>query len=214
MKKVRRLTLVELLAVMALVTLLGGIGFGSYSYAKGQINEAATKSLFKHLEAGLEGFRVKTGGYPASGGEFKPIRITLDDTGRIDGLSFNGSAAGDAPQYGFPDADTTREGRIKKEHYGAFVKQLDAEMLKKHLNASGEIVDAWGGKIYYCCPGKFNTNGYDLVSAGQDGAFGAVASGEEPKEDPNKVKDAEGAPDRTKFRTEEGEAVCDDIFNF
>ena len=33
MKKIRRFTLVELLAVMAIIAILSGIGFGAYTYA-------------------------------------------------------------------------------------------------------------------------------------------------------------------------------------
>ena len=33
-------------------------------------------------------------------------------------------------------------------------------------------VDPWGDKFFYDCPGKHNTNGYDLSSAGPDGKAG------------------------------------------
>ena len=33
-------------------------------------------------------------------------------------------------------------------------------------------VDPWGGKYIYEYPGKHNTNGYDLFSAGPDGKAG------------------------------------------
>jgi general secretion pathway protein G len=33
-------------------------------------------------------------------------------------------------------------------------------------------VDPWGHKYIYECPGKHNTNGYDLFSAGPDGNAG------------------------------------------
>jgi general secretion pathway protein G len=33
-------------------------------------------------------------------------------------------------------------------------------------------VDGWGNKFFYDCPGKHDTNGYDLFSAGPDGKPG------------------------------------------
>ena len=34
------------------------------------------------------------------------------------------------------------------------------------------LSDPWGNKFFYECPGKHNTNAYDLLSAGPDGRLG------------------------------------------
>ena len=60
-----RFTLVEVLAVVALVSLLAAIGFGAYSYAMNASRESNTKALLKRIEAGLESCRTKYGYYPA-----------------------------------------------------------------------------------------------------------------------------------------------------
>ena len=53
MKTLRfRFTLVEVLAVVALVSLLAAIGFGAYSYAMNASRESNTKALLKRIEAG------------------------------------------------------------------------------------------------------------------------------------------------------------------
>ena len=41
-----------------------------------------------------------------------------------------------------------------------------------YFNSPVPPVDPWGKKYLYDCPGKHNTNGYDLFSAGPDGKPG------------------------------------------
>lgn len=211
MKNIRRFTLVELLAVMALIAILSGIGFGVYSYAKNKAKESATEALLKQIEAGLDGFHTKAGYYPLSQNQdFSTIRFRLAADGTVEGVIF-GVGNHDNPQNDEPDGETlTRDtgadkaSRTRTERLEAFVKSLDMEVIKNHLNSNNEIVDAWGNPIYYRSPGRFRTGGYDLVSAGSDANFGSSAGNKTPK----------GMTDPAKFRKSSGEHVCDDIFNF
>ena len=41
-----------------------------------------------------------------------------------------------------------------------------------YIRQARQFKDPWGNKYEYQCPGQQNTNGYDLVSAGQDGQLG------------------------------------------
>jgi general secretion pathway protein G len=41
-----------------------------------------------------------------------------------------------------------------------------------YLESTGQLVDPWGNKFIYECPGRHNTNSYDLFSAGPDGRIG------------------------------------------
>ena len=199
MKNARRFTLVELLAVVALIAILSAIGFGSYSYAMGRAKESSTQALLKQLEAGLESFHAKNGYYPQSGGNFSCITVTVAAAdGMVTTVDF-GSAAGKLERA----TGNTRADRMKTELLETFIKAMDVEALKKHLNASGTIEDAWGGTIYYCAPGRFNKASFDIISAGPDGKFGKDGA-----------NDPTGITDLAKYRTAAGEAECDDIFNF
>ena len=185
MKTLRfRFTLVEVLAVVALVSLLAAIGFGAYSYAMNASRESNTKALLKRIEAGLESCRTKFGYYPAST-SFTAISFTLkNDTSLISSIQFGTDV-------------------MSSDYEKEFLRVVDEESLKtsmkKNMYASSdsgksfELEDGWGGKIYYRYPGLINKGGYDLVSPGPDRKFG-----KNNKTDPQS----------------DNEKVCDDITNF
>ena len=75
MKK-RDFTLVELLAVTALIVILAGLGFAAFSYASNRGKEAATKSLITRIGAGLESVKIKHGTFPAGASSYGNIVIT------------------------------------------------------------------------------------------------------------------------------------------
>ena len=199
MKKIRRFTLVELLAVMAIIVILSGIGFGAYTYANNKAKESSTEALMKQIEAGLESFHTKNGHYPVSGGNFSVITFTVESDGTISGVNF-GSSGSELIRNAAP---ATRKDRMKNEMFETFTKALDLEVIKKHLDNSNRLEDAWGGRIYYCSPGRFNTGTFDLISAGPDGEFSS-----------DNAADPTGTTELAKFREDDGTRVCDDLFNF
>ncbi len=192
MKTLRfRFTLVEVLAVVALISLLAAIGFGAYSYAMNASRESNSKALFKRIEAGLESCRTKFGYYPVST-SFTEISITLKkDTSLVSAIQFGTDV-------------------MSSDYEKEFLRVVDEESLKKNmiktLNASSgteksfELEDGWGGKIYYRYPGLINKGGYDLVSPGPDGKFG-------------KNNKADPQSDRSDYYSD-NEKICDDITNF
>lgn len=200
MKKIRRFTLVELLAVMAIIAILSGIGFGAYTYANNKAKESATESLMKQIEAGLESFHTKNGYYPSSGGNYSAVTFTVETDGTVSGVNFGGTPA--LTRYATP---SNRTERMKNEIFESFTKALDLEVVKKHLNGSGELEDAWGGTIRYRAPGLFNTGSFDLISAGPDETFGN-----------GNAANMTGftGTDISKFRENDGTRLCDDLFNF
>ena len=205
MKNIRRFTLVELLAVVALIAILSAIGFGSYSFAMGRAKESATQALMKQLEAGLESFHAKNGYYPPSGGNYHVVNVALASDGAVSDLDFGGTGGKFTYATG-----SGRKARLENERLGSFTKAVDMEVIRKHLGASGDIEDAWGGKIYYCAPGKINTASFDLISAGPDEKF---SKGE--KNTPGEIAASEGKTLLEEFRDKStNEAVCDDLFNF
>ena len=192
MKTLRfRFTLVEVLAVVALISLLATIGFGAYSYAMNASRESNSKALFKRIEAGLESCRTKFGYYPVST-SFTAISFTLKrDTSLVSAIQFGTDA-------------------MSSDYEKEFLRVVDEESLKKNmiktLNASSvsekdfDLEDGWGGKIYYRYPGLINKGGYDLVSPGPDGKFG-------------KNNKADPQSDRSDYYSD-NEKICDDITNF
>ena len=195
MKTLRfRFTLVEVLAVVALVSLLAAIGFGAYSYAMNASRESNTKALLKRIEAGLESCRTKYGYYPAST-SFTEISITLKkDTSLVSAIQFGTDV-------------------MSSDYEKEFLRVVDEESLKKNmiktLNASSEstttemsfdLEDSWGGKIYYRYPGQINKGGFDLIAPGADGKFG-------------KNNATSPASDRSDYYSD-NEKICDDITNF
>ena len=197
MKSIHRFTLIELLAVMALIAILGAIGFGVYSYSKNKAKESATEALLKQLDAGLEGFHGKSGYYPrSSGGGFSPIIVTLASDGTVSSVNFGGETLTRETGSGL-----TREKRTKNEWLDAFTKSIDLQSVSGNLDSDGAILDGWGNRIYYRSPGQFKPGGYELISAGPDGRFGQ-----------SKAETPSGAI--TNFRENGGDHVCDDIFNF
>lgn len=191
-----RFTLVEVLAVVALVSLLAAIGFGAYSYAMNASRESNTKALLKRIEAGLESCRTKYGYYPVST-SFTEISITLKkDTSLVSAIQFGTDV-------------------MSSDYEKEFLRVVDEESLKKNmiktLNASSgtdtdteksfELEDGWGGKIYYRYPGQINKGGFDLIAPGADGRFGSGNAPTPPTA-------------RTSYYSTDNEKVCDDITNF
>ena len=202
MKNIRRFTLVELLAVIALIVILSTLGFGVYSYAKGKARESATEALLKQIEAGLESFHTKNGYYPRSlGGGFGTIKFKFAADETVESVDFGSETL---TRVASPNSKSDRMKNAKLE---AFTKAVDMEALKNNLDSDGVLTDAWGNKIYYRSPGEFKKGSFDLVSAGPDGLFGYDKTTKKGKEKPTGITDVE------LFR-EADERVCDDIFTF
>lgn len=198
MKKVYRFTLVEILAVMALIAILSAIGFGVYSYAKGKAKESASEALLGQIAAGIESFNAKHHYYPRSGGDFQPVKFTFGNSdGTLSKIDFGSEVLT------LHTGSLTKKQRMENELIESFAKAVDMEVIKNNLDKDGCLVDAWGGKIYYRSPGAFKTGSYDLVSAGPDGGFGSDGA-----------NTPTGITSLGKFRDSAGEKVCDDLFNF
>lgn len=192
MKTLRfRFTLVEVLAVVALVSLLAAIGFGAYSYAMNASRESNTKALLKRIEAGLESCRTKFGYYPASQ-SFRRILIQLDtSTKLVSDIQFDVSSS----ETGI--SGTSLSDEMRKE----FLRVVEEESLKKGKTGDFVLEDSWGGAIYYRYPGQINRGGFDLIAPGADGRFGSGNATTPPTA-------------RTSYYSTDNEKICDDIMNF
>lgn len=196
MKRYFSFTLVELLAVTALVALLGAIGFAGYGYAMNASRRAATESLIQQISAGLENFKIKNGYYPVSKEGYKPI-IFKQNGDFITCICWGNKDSNNKYETSWGDSsDTQPKASVK-----AFLKPLDQEKLKKNI-ANNQLVDSWGGVIYYRYPGKVNTTGFDLIAPGEDGQFGRTP-----------VAEPEANPTASTYK-DGSDWACDDISNF
>ncbi len=196
MKTLRfRFTLVEVLAVVALVSLLAAIGFGAYSYAMNASRESNTKALLKRIEAGLESCRTKFGYYPAST-SLDLIKFKLDSSNLISDVEFNATSESNK---------TTLSDEMRKE----FLRVIEEESLKKGKTGDFFLEDSWGGKIYYRYPGQINKGGFDLIAPGADGGFGSGKA-----ENPPEPTEGSLTQERDYYYSSDNEKICDDITNF
>lgn len=223
-KHISKFTLIEILAVVALLGILAGIGFGGYTFAMNSAKESSTRALFKRLESAFESCRTKLGYYPSekivTGSvskvvepafvQFKFFKDTNQQIVKFSLLPIG--VSGD----GVPVGDLESSDKHKKEYLKEFLRVVDAEALKRNIEKRGSneklLIDGWGGVIYYSNPGYFNKGGFDLICAGPDGKFG--------KSEKTDIKDIiPDDNDTEKFREEfydktTKERVCDDIINF
>jgi len=196
MKRRKFFTMIELLAAVALMVLLAGIGFAGYSYAMNSAKESATKSLIARIGAGLEAVRAKHGFFPVCN-SFDKVEINFATNGLADTVTFYPSASDSAKKTVWSQTDPD-----KKQFLKTFLEVIDAETLKKYVNKQTNVLeDAWGGTVYYCYPGKVNKEKFDLVAPGTDGTFG-TANAAVPS---NSLAD---------YQNSGNEWACDDIANF
>ena len=156
----RPFTLVEIVAVLAILGVLMGIGIGVYGLAMDKAKRAKTEVLIKKIEVTLENFKTKYGYYPQTdAGAAKNYHFYLDFY-NMQGKS--GAWGSDA---------------LSQEALSFFLKSIDYESMKSVSSAEFDghpiIVDAWGNPLYYQCPGKINTSSFDLSSTGPNGNAGS-----------------------------------------
>ena len=203
MKKKHRFafTMVEILAVTALISILAAIGFGSYSYAMGRAKESATRALVKQLEAGIAAFHAKYGYYPPASA-YGTITVGRNSSSNVVETIKFGSGTGTDKSYTIGAATGSgKQLQLKKAELAAFMKAVELETIAKYLDGSGQITDAYGGLIHYRAPGVINTTSFDLIAPGEDGKFG---SGKEETPPAGKSNYIDSSNDW----------ICDDIANF
>ena len=151
----KNFTTTELLVVMAIIAVLMAMGLGVYSFASGKMAETRTRGTLKKLEVALEQYKEKFGYYIQQ------------------------------PVYGYFLLDKADSTTLTSQDYvkNNFCQFIDFEQMKRNdctetATGSGRyhVIDGFGGKILYRCPGFFNKDKYDLVSAGSNAAMGNKAS--------------------------------------
>ena len=194
--KRKSFTLIEILGVIAIIAILSTLGFAGYSYASNKSKEAATEGLLTRLNAAFEIAHQKTGFLPHAA-DFEAIKI-LYSSGVISGLEIG------AEKWLLSDT-SNRDAKKKALFCKQFIQALQMDSMNRYLE-DGYIIDAWGTKVYYIYPGLFKTGGFDLISAGSYGIFGADDGDDDDDDDDKPEKDV------SKYR-DGAEWICDDITN-
>lgn len=141
-------SLVEMLAVIAILAVLAGFGFGTYFLVNKNARITQAQVMIDNLSSSLENRVSQTGAqYPEN----------EDDL------------------YALLSGDLDSDGKVDEDETPAF-KEMDPQYdgKGKYLNNSRQIIDPWATPIRYEFPGTHNNveDGYDLSSAGPDQEFG------------------------------------------
>lgn len=150
----KHFTLVELMVVILIILFLAGIAFIAAPIVQKRNGDATTRSRIRSIETALElyrGWQDGIGSYPPSGldsdGAYAPMYL--------DAYDFN--ASGDNVK------------NIKK----TMCQFFDASFLMNAcmtdaLTNHPYVIDGFESPFVYACPGKINTNTFDLISMGAD----------------------------------------------
>ena len=203
-KYCNKFTLVEILAVVALIGILTAIGFGAYTYAMNSAKESSTKALIKRLEAALENHRTKYGYYPSSGGDYEIIRIA-NNTSTYTPTGGSSTEIGYVVTFDNSDPAASPGSRAQQlgEEMKEFRRVLEIEGVLKYVK-NGQLEDAWGNPVFYAYPGAGNASGFDLVTAGADMQLALPSSNNSKPEYSRPLTDGK----RTTYKE------SDDITNF
>ncbi len=173
-------TLLELLVVIAVITILVGIVIGGVGIANRKAAEAKTRALLTQLEIAFDQYKQQFGYFPQwprVNGEPQPVLVKFikgryESPTRYHGL--------EQPNLATP-ADPGR-------YY------LDVTTLTFTSTANdGQLKDAFDNSVYYQCPGEMNPEGYDLWTSGADVYFGDPASSPADKANPSNSQKSDAA---------------------
>lgn len=193
-------TLIEILGVVAIITILATLGFAGYSYARNKSKESATQGLITRLNAAFEFAKQKTGFIPPTkdSSEIKFATIEIDTSTAKLTIIMQSNNSTTKEEYKL-DTEATGKNKMYSEFYKHFIRTLEMDTMGRFIE-NNQIIDAWGNPVYFRYPGALKAGGFDLISSGSDGTFG---SGE-----------ATTPPDSLDKYREGTEWICDDIANF
>ena len=155
MKVDKHFTLVELLAVVVIITILATILIGGVTYAMKKADASKTQSQLEKLELALEAFKVEKGYYPPCASA-NDVKFNIADDGKE--ILFLG----------------TKTFSMLSKSGKPFI-----EFQFKRTDDGDPYTDAWDNAFQYKCPGTHNPQKYDLWSMGEDGKSDTTADKED-----------------------------------
>lgn len=157
MLRKRHFTLIELLAVMAIIAILTAMLIGGINFAAKRADTAKTESVIAQMEMALEAFKADNGYYPVTSDKRE---IQFKVVGAILTLALVGETSPDLKFIGSNGRPYLELGAVS-------------------VTAEPMPLDAWGNGLIYLSPGTNNPQKYDLWSKGPDGATDTPAEEED-----------------------------------
>lgn len=176
-----RFTLIEMMMVLVIVMAMSAFSVGLYSYTRDIMAETRTRTLIVRLDTAFRKLYEKYGEYPKSVEEGTLLFPDIsDDLDKEEDLIKKLRDENYSCLKGLPD-----------DYIKDFINELDLpnllrengeEILSGDFNDYYCLLDGWARPIYYSSPGKWNTQSFDLCSAGADGnAFNIKLTGTSTK---------------------------------
>jgi type II secretory pathway pseudopilin PulG len=145
-------TLIELLASIAIITLLAGLIIGGVSAGMRKASESRTRSRMQQIVLALEQYRQDWGYYPVSSGI--PLDVRLSPQNGIIDFRFDHTFL------------QSPSGKLYIPGYPTDTDGAD----------NNDFRDGFEQYFLYRCPGIMNPESYDLWSMGADGRHGPGAA--------------------------------------
>lgn len=163
-----RFTLIEMMMVLVIVMTMSAFGIGVYNYTRNVMAETKTKSLIVRLDTAFRELYEKYGVYPSSIQEgtllFPDISDDLDNEDDL----INTLRTENYSCLKGRNADYIKDF-ISKVDLPNLLRENGMEMPSGTFGDYYCLLDGWSRPLYYSYPGKWNSESFDLCSAGADG---------------------------------------------
>ena len=183
MRRYNNFTLTEMLAVIAIIVIVISAAITGYNMAMKSARETATKATIMKLELALNELHKKYHVYPATAA--RTDETSLHSGANCDNIDcdhnkfvliFDTDASGnveDPNNVNYHITGTNPKGYLAKLIDLLDFEDLDLEKVEKSSPKQLKcyLVDGFGNKFIYYCPGKINKKSFDIISAGEDGIF-------------------------------------------
>ncbi len=156
--RLRYFTMIEVLAVIAIILILVGLSFGAYNAVQKSRANARTESNLSSLHLALQAFKTKYGYYPQTDGNFYPVYVCrgVPNSGVDSSKLILGADA-----YKFLSSDLLKSA-VQDGTDGGQPLLVITDGFKDPVDGKDKSF------IYYRCPGETNKDSYDLLSTGPD----------------------------------------------